>query len=259
MTTKFYTNNQLFISGMTQKNSTMPEDNNMALHACENSQMIIKNRENLAASLGVLLTDFICTQQTHSANFRRVAAADKGCGALDWNSAFADTDALYTFDSGIILCSFSADCVPVIVHDKKTGLIGIIHSGWQGTVKEITLKLLQHLIQVEKCNPTDLEIQLGASISQQKFEVDRDVFLRFENLGYADEFMYLNSRTNKYHIDNQEIVKKQCLLAGVSSLQIQMDTTCTFSDISGFSFRENKKCGRHLIFITKKDVNQRLS
>ena len=95
------------------------------------------------------------------------------------------------------------------------GLIGVIHSGWQGTVKEITSKLFEHLTQVEQCNPSDFHVQIGAALSQEKFEVDEDVDLKFKALGYADEFMYYNEDTRKYHIGNQLTVKRQCELAGI--------------------------------------------
>lgn len=250
---KLYTNNKNFVSGMTLKDLSAPENNNMALHACENTEIILSNRKKLAEFLDVSLGDFICTQQTHSANFRRVTKQHKGSGAYTVETAMSDTDGLYTFDTGVLLCSFAADCAPVIIRDKKTGLIGVIHSGWQGTVKEITLKLLKHIISVEQCNPTDLEIQIGASISQQQFEVDRDVYLKFEDLGYASEFMYFNSSTNKYHIDNQATVKRQCELAGIPSSQIRIDSTCTFLNSDGFSYRQDRKCGRHLIFAMTKN------
>lgn len=252
MKTKLYVNNTQLISGMTLKDVAEPELNNMALHACENSQLVLANREKLAGFLEVQLPDFVCTQQTHSANFKKVSLEDRGRGASDTNDAFSDTDALYTYDAGLVLCSFAADCAPVILHDTHTGLIGVVHSGWQGTIKEITAKLLHHLIEAEQCNPSDLEIQIGAAISQQRFEVDEDVFLKFDALGYATEFMYFNERTTKYHIDNQAIVKKQCELAGVPTKQISIDRTCTYSSPDGFSYRQDRNSGRHLIFAMKK-------
>ncbi|ALS78667.1 laccase [Planococcus kocurii] len=251
MKATFYVQDKQLVSGMTVKDLTEPESNNMALHACENTQTIIDNRQKLADFLAVPLTSFICAQQTHSANFRRVSQKDKGRGAYDAEDAFSDTDALYTFDTGIVLCSFAADCVPVIIQDRKAGLIGVVHSGWQGTIKEITFKLLHQLIEVEQCDPANLEIQIGAAISQQQFEVDRDVYLKFEALSYASNFMYVNEDTKKYHIDNQAIVKKQCELAGVSPKNIHVDKTCTFLEPTGFSYRQDRRSGRHLIFVMR--------
>ena len=168
------------------------------------------------------------------------------------DTAIADTDALYTYEPNLLLCSFTADCVPVIFYNEVNGLIGVIHSGWQGTVKEITSKLFEHLIQDEQCNPSDFHVQIGAALSQEKFEVDEDVYVKFKDLGYADDFMYYNDKTNKYHIDNQQTVKKQCELAGIPAEQITIDQTCTYLNPDGFSYRQDKQSGRHLSFIMKK-------
>lgn len=252
MKTEIYVNNEKFIAGMTLKDKAELENNNMALHACKNPDNIIRNRKKLAASLQHELSDFVCATQTHSANFHRVTHDDKGLGAERMDTAIADTDALYTYEPNLVLCSFTADCVPVIFHNEVNGLIGVIHSGWQGTVKEITSKLFEHLTQVERCNPSDFHVQIGAALSQEKFEVDEDVYLKFKALGYADEFMYYNDDTHKYHIDNQLTVKKQCELAGIPSERITIDRTCTYIDPAGFSYREDRQCGRHLSFVARK-------
>ena len=140
MKTNIYVNNEKFIAGMTMKDEAELENNNMALHACENPNNIIENRKKLATSLHCELDNFVCANQTHSSNFHRVTLADKGRGANRVDTAIADTDALYTYEPNLLLCSFTADCVPVIFYNEVNGLIGVIHSGWQGTVKEIYLE-----------------------------------------------------------------------------------------------------------------------
>lgn len=252
MKTTIYLDNEKFTAGMTLKDPAEFEGSNMALHVCENPAHIVGNREKLAASLGLGLNDFVCAHQTHSANFHRATTADKGRGAERQETAIADTDALYTYEPDLLLASFSADCVPVMFFHEKKGLIGVVHSGWQGTVKEITLKLFEHLKQEEQCSPEDFYVQLGAALSQEKFEVDEDVYLKFKNLGYAADYMYFNEASGKYHIDNQLTVKKQCELAGIPGNRIHIDRTCTFESPDGFSYREDKKSGRHLSFIVKK-------
>ena len=252
MKTKLYLDNQTLICGTTLKDETEPEQNNMALHVCENSQQVIENRLKLASTLNCGIEQFVCANQTHSANVHRVSAVDSGKGALSTETAIQNTDALYTFEPNILLCTFTADCVPVIFYNHSSGVVGVIHSGWQGTVKEITSKVFQHLIEVEQCNPSDFHVILGPAISQEKFEVDEDVYVKFKNLGYADDFITFNKDTNKYHIDNQQTVKKQCELEGIPSKNIQLDPTCTYQSSDGFSYREDKKAGRHLSFIMRK-------
>lgn len=252
MKTNIYVDNEKFIAGTTLKDEHAFENNNMALHLCASTDNVLKNRQKLAESLNCNIDQFVCTQQTHSANFYKVTRADQGRGADNPDTAVLDTDALYTYEPNLILCSFTADCVPVIFYNEEKGLIGVVHSGWQGTVKEITLKLFKHLIEVEQCDPSDFKVQIGIALSQEKFEVDADVYTQFKDLGYADEFMYLNEQTQKYHIDNQLTVKKQCELAGIPSNQISVDSTCTFTSTDCFSYREDPQCGRHMSFIMKK-------
>ncbi len=238
-----------FIAGMTLKDETEAENNNMALHACKNSSDIIENRRKSASFLHCNLGDFICCDQTHSANFHKVIPADRGRGSDTMDTAITDTDALYTYEPNLLLCCFTADCVPVIFYNEVTGLIGIIHSGWQGTVKEITPKVLDHLIQFENCKPWDLNVFIGSALSQERFEVDQDVYKKYKDLGYADEYIYWNENTSKYHIDNQLAVKKQCEMKGVKADKISLDPVCTFKNRDGFSYREDKNCGRHMSFI----------
>ena len=252
MTSTIYVNNAQFIAGTTLKVENAPEQFNMGLHVAKDLEAVIDNRKKLAASLNCSVDQLVCTNQTHGANFHKVTKEDLGKGATILETAIANTDALYTFEKGAVLTSFSADCVPVILYSEVDDIAAVVHSGWQGTVKEITLKLLQHLEQVEKCDLTKMQVIIGTALSQEKFEVDYDVYERFLQLGYAEPFMYFKEETNKYHIDNQLTVKKQCLLAGVPEQNITVDATCTFMRPDGFSYRQQRDAGRHCTFILKK-------
>ncbi|GLC87033.1 peptidoglycan editing factor PgeF [Lysinibacillus piscis] len=249
MKVTFYEGPPHIIAGTTLKDEHAPEYNNMALHICTNQAHIIENRQQLASMLGIPLEQFVCMQQTHSANFHCVTHEDAGRGAMQMETAIANTDALYTLEPNVLLCGFTADCVPVIFYNEVKGLVGVVHSGWQGTVREITSKLLQHLMEQEHCQPQDFHVHIGMALSQQCFEVDGDVYEQFHRLGYADDFIVYNEKTNKYHIDNQQTVKRQCELAGIPAQQIQMDTTCTYTSAEGFSYRQDKQAGRHISFI----------
>lgn len=249
---KYYMNFDHLIAGTTWKEPGAAELNNTALHVCEDAEAVIRNRKQLANEIGCSLADFVCAVQTHSANFYKVTEKDRGKGAFTMKDAIPDTDALYTYESGIVLTSFSADCVPVLLYNDKSGVIAAVHSGWQGTVKEVTPKLLQQLIVEEKNDPSAFHVYIGPALSQEKFEVDSDVYEKFQALGYANEFIYYKEETKKYHIDNQKTVKKQCELAGIPSSQIIIDSTCTYLDEGGFSYREDRSCGRHVSFIMKK-------
>jgi YfiH family protein len=252
MRIEFYEDNKEIVAGMTLRDDKEAEGGNMALHVCISPDNVMKNRAKLAASLGCDLDCFVCPEQTHSENFYKATSADKGRGAHELGSAIPDTDAVFTYEPGILLGCFTADCVPVIFHNKPAGLIGVIHSGWQGTVKEITFKVFRHLIGQEGCNPKEFQVYIGKALSQEKFEVDEDVHQKFNDLGYAQPFIQHNNQTGKYYIDNQQTVKKQCELAGIPSEQISVDRACTYTDPACFSYRMDQSCGRHMSFIMRR-------
>jgi len=252
MRTKIYLDNEEFLTGITLKDSQEAENNNMALHACLHEKDIVKNREIFASSLGLSLNHLVCLQQTHSSNFYKVELTDKGRGAHNMATAIQNTDAAYTYEPNLLLCCFTADCVPLTFYNKTTSLIGVIHSGWQGTVKEITRKVFSYLINYENCPPEDFYVYIGRALSQEKFEVDEDVAMQYKALGYGQEWITYSSLKKKYLIDNQQVVIKQCELTGIPFHQIRTDTTCTLKDKESFSYRQDKSCGRHLSFIMKK-------
>ncbi|MBT2583319.1 polyphenol oxidase family protein [Planococcus sp. ISL-109] len=252
MNRKTYIDNDSYTAGITVKDLHTNSHNNLALHAGSERAHSLANREALLASLGYTLDDLVCANQTHSNHFREVTRADGGKGVRTTEDAIPDTDALYTREAGLVLGSFTADCVPVTFYHVTEGLAGTVHSGWQGTVKELVPRMLVHLTGSEGCAPEGFRVQIGMALSQEKFEVDEDVYLKFKALGYADPFIEFNEATGKYHIDNQLTVKTQLERAGVLPEYIEIDRSCTYMSPDGFSYREDKQCGRHMAYIVKK-------
>lgn len=251
MTIKFYNMPNNFKAGITLKNQSMEEQYNMALHICYDENNVLNNRQNLANAVELPLKKFVFMNQTHSANFKKITLNDAGKGALTVDSAIPDTDALYTFEKNIVLTTMTADCVPVTFYSMADGVIGTIHSGWSGTVKEISFLLFKHLKDVEHIDLSKLYVHIGYSLCADKFEVDNDVAIQFEALGYANEYIQFNAETNKFHIDNQLVVKTQCERAGIPSTNITVDRECTYLLDEGFSYRQDKNCGRHVSFIVQ--------
>lgn len=238
------------ISGMTVKNPQLPEEGNMALHVCHDPNNIIANRQQLSTELGVTLDQFVCANQTHSSTFYKAEKADAGKGAYDVADAIADVDALYTFERGLVLTAFSADCVPIIFYNDD--LVGAIHSGWKGTVQSITEKVFTHLRDVEAVDLSSVHVHIGSCLSQANFEVDADVATQFQALGYADAFIEYDAARRKYLINNQAVVRAQCMRAGIVLEKVTTDLTCTMDATEGFSYREERTTGRHMTFIMRK-------
>lgn len=252
MKAKIYEKSEKYLIGLTLKDQNKSDENNMAFHVSTNKHTVLNNRKRLAQFLHTDLNDFVFANQTHSKNIYKVTRNDRGSGAFSANTPIKNVDALYTDEKNIVLCTLAADCVPVLFYHDHCEIIGAIHSGWRGTVQEITYHMFKHLINVEKCQPEYFHVYIGAAISQNNFEVDRDVYEKYKSLGYADDFINYKNKSNKYHIDNKAVVKEQCERVGIPHYHIKVDRMCTYTHETGFSYRENKTNGRHVGFIVKK-------
>lgn len=249
---KIYENSARLTIGITLKNKTLYDDNNMAFTDENGRKNIIQNRKNVAEFLNTDLQSFVCANQTHSHNFYEVTRKDLGRGAITKDDAIDNVDALYTKERHIVLGTLAADCVPVLFYHKNPHIIGVIHSGWRGTVNEITSHLFKYLINNEYCKPENFTVYIACAISQEKFAVDEDVYKKFMQLKDVDRFIYYDDKSKKYFIDNKRIVSTQCEKVGILPEKIRIDPMCTYIDERGFSYRENKTNQRHLGFIMRR-------
>lgn len=216
--------------------------NNMALHLGD-SACALKNRKQLASNLGFELSDFVFANQQHTANYYRVEQADKSRGSIDHADAIDNVDALYTFEKGIVLATFYADCTPVYFYSKKHHLIGVIHAGWQGSAKEITKKTLEHIINDYKIDPADITVHIGPAISQKHYEVTSEFVEQFSD--YPTSFTHLDG---KIYFDNRLVNKIQCQKLQINDIIISKECTHEESD-KFFSYRRDGNTGRMLAFI----------
>ncbi len=219
--------------------------NNQALHVGDNSEDVINNRLDYAQKINMNLEQFVYTNQTHSDNVYEVKLADgkKGINSID--DAIDDCDGLYTFDDNLVLNAFVADCTPVYFFNQNAHLVGVIHAGWQGTVKSIVYKALNDICQKHDLNPSDFKIVIGPSIEERNFEVGQDVIDLIKQMDYLDyESTYYQKNDEKYHANVKRLNYLQAIAAGVKEENIYVTDIDTYSDERLFSFRKNNITGR---------------
>ncbi len=105
---------------------------NLSYARGDRKEAVDENFRRVAAVLGCGVGDFVCSDQTHTVNVRRVTESDKGKG-VTVPKDYTDVDGLITDEKGIVLATFYADCVPLYLADTKNRAIGLSHSGWRGT------------------------------------------------------------------------------------------------------------------------------
>ena len=190
------------------------------------SSLADENRNLLKSSLGV--DKIVTANQTHSDNI----------AILEENKYFYDnTDALISnIENSLMLLNY-ADCVPIILYDKKDNIGAIIHAGWRGSASEIALKTslkMQKELNIKAENITAL---IGPAIDICCFETDEDVFKKL--IKNESDTKFYKKKENKYFIDLKLLNALQLEKTGIKNIDICRYCTCCMSDIF-FSYRKEK-------------------
>ncbi len=92
--------------------------------------------------------------------------------APDGMPAVPGVDGLITREPGLVLAIYVADCGPIWLADKKTGAIGLLHSGKKGTEGNIFETALAEMGRNFGTKPADVVAVLGPCIRVPDYDVD---------------------------------------------------------------------------------------
>ena len=82
---------------------------NLGFHVGDNPEMVLKNRERLAAAMKIPLDNFTTARQVHDNNVEIITEALRGRGAANFDTAVYATDAMVTATPNICLMVLQAD------------------------------------------------------------------------------------------------------------------------------------------------------
>ena len=94
-----------------------------------------KTREELIKDFELGDRNLISGYQTHSKNIQVIKEIDK--------VYFENTDGFITNRKDVVIFTKYAACLPVYIYDPLKEVIGLVHSGWRGTLQEITLEAIK--------------------------------------------------------------------------------------------------------------------
>lgn len=203
---------------------------NVSFTRGDDEACVMENYRRIAQILGVSLSDFVCTDQTHTTNIRVVTREDAGKGVTE-KKDYTDIDGLVTNERGLVLATFYADCIPLYFVDPVKKVIGLSHSGWRGTVGKIGKKTVERMGEVYGCLPEDIYGAVGPGICQSCYEVSKDVADAFDEAFGPDEgrldTLLLKKPDGKYLLDLWRANYYVMLEAGLSARHIQVTDVCT--------------------------------
>lgn len=94
--------------------------------------------------------------------------------ADDAESIFPHADGLVTEAEQQAIWVCTADCVPALVADVKTGQVAAVHAGWRGTAQKILPQAIARL-QTQGSKLSDLRVALGPAIAGEVYQVSTTV------------------------------------------------------------------------------------
>lgn len=208
----------------------------------------LKYYEELGNGFGITPDDMIRVPQKHSSNIMVAKKSDGGKGVTK-NEIDGDCDGIITNEKGLMLLTIEADCTPVYILDPVKKAIGMVHSGWRGTVNRITEKAISLMEQNYGTKKDDLMIYFGPAICGNCYEVDTDLIREFKKILNDDElelvFKIMNSgevnskiricdlendKSTKLLLDVTMGLKLSLLKYGIHDEQMERDKTCTYHD-----------------------------
>ena len=175
---------------------------NLSFTRGDEEAAVRENYRRLARALGAEVGQFVCSDQTHTVNVRRVTAADAGKG-LTRERDYRDVDGLITDEPGLVLSTFYADCVPLYVVDPVHRAIGMSHSGWRGTAARMGAVTLSAMQEAYGTRPEDVVCAVGPSICKDCYEVSADVIEEFRK-AFSKEYwpeLYYAKENGKYQLN----------------------------------------------------------
>jgi hypothetical protein len=223
-----------------------PGELNLGFTASDDREIVLRNRQLLAEAVsGDAATPLVSLRQIHSSALVHATAAD-AAREKPWKG-----DGLMTDEPGILLAIQTADCIPVLVADRKRRAVAAFHAGWRGTVKRIVEAGIGRMRLEFGSKPEDMVAAIGPGIGACCYAVGEEVLSEFESqflygsdlFRMVDDYdavhhkypmLFLTQRAPGHspigpslHLDLIEANRRQLLDAGLKPRSIEVVGGCT--------------------------------
>ena len=113
-------------------------------------------------------------------------------------------DALITKEKKVIIGILTADCVPILIYDKKLKIISAIHAGWKGAYKGIVKKVVRYLLK-NGSESENLVAAIGPCIDQKNYEVKKDFITKFLKQNKRNKIFFKEIKKKTYFSLNKYV------------------------------------------------------
>ena len=196
--------------------------------------------------------------QMHGTDVRVVQDAAEAKPAKDATGDTIYCDAVVSNAPHVLVGVKTADCVPILIGDPKTGSFAAVHAGWRGTFAGVVLYAIERLTKEYQAQSSDFRVAIGPAAAACCYEVGSEVIDGFRERFPGSDDLFTPTRDGHALIDLVKANRDQLIEAGVDPERIQAAPFCTMcrTDLF-FSYRREKrlhgKVGRLMAVIGRRE------
>ena len=208
---------------------------NCGLGSGDDPEAVGENRARAVAACD-LTPDALCSAyQVHSASALAVSAP--------WKREDAPrADAMATATPGLALAILTADCVPVLLADSETGVIGAAHAGWRGALNGV-LEAAVEAMQGLGARSGGIRAVIGPAIGAASYEVGPEFPGPFLAQRPQDEDLFAPApRDGRFRFDLAGYVGRRLGRLGLAAVAATGGDTCAEPG-RFFSYRRSRALG----------------
>ncbi|RKX84165.1 MAG: peptidoglycan editing factor PgeF [Spirochaetes bacterium] len=187
-----------------------------------------RNRDSFLKKLNIKKENVIALRQIHSKKVYFAHEVQSKC------SGRIAGDGLISMENDKVLSVTVADCLPILLFNRKNCCYSLLHSGWRGTgiVTEAVYRMKRECGSL----PADISVVIGPGIGVCCYEVSRDVCEYFKNtFGSAS----VVQRKGSCFVDLREANISLLKNIGVEDITVVDD--CTSCNVNLQSYRRDGK------------------
>jgi len=178
------------------------------------------NHRRVYRSLQIHRSQVVTCHLVHGTDVLVATGADGG----HW---LGKADALITDEPGVYLSMRFADCLPVLLNDAQRGVVGLVHAGWRGTVKNVAEAVVRAMVNELGCSPPHITAVIGPAIGPCCYQVGDEV-VRAVQAAFDESDQLLSERPDqRVCFDLWEANRRQLVEAGVGQVIVMgLCTAC---------------------------------
>lgn len=228
---------------------------NLAYFKGDEKENVVENRRRFLKAIGAERALVVTARQMHSVERSSIESLAQARGPQQ------ECDAMITRLPEVLLAVQTADCLPVLIGDTKSGAVAAIHAGWRGTAGRITERTVADMMLSLGVNPRDCIAALGPAACAECYEVGDDVIERYKKeFGYWRNLLVNFKEDGKAHLDIRMANIQQLSFCGFTEDRIHVADYCTMHQNElFFSYRKEGRAqlsgvGRLLSVISARPV-----